>query len=256
MARFNGGWIKLYREAFEGDLGDSPFLLGIFIKLLVWANWKESSAKFKGERIKLQPGQLLTGLRELSPDKEEDPYLHRVRNALAYLEKRGTIAQAASNQGRLITICNWSEYQTGADEPSKQSASEAQADRKQSANAPQLSEEEKKEERRERGDGFTPENLAEAEATWVKTLAKFGIDKPADFDRDQIIRLIQRYGFEKTNMALLGAGFEEKGGDFDPSNHVNIRRLTDKPAIFDKFVNLGAKNKPTEEKVTEWKVKL
>lgn len=144
MTRFTGGWIRIYREAVDGDLGERPFLLGLFVKLLLWANWKESSAQFKGERVTVKPGQLITGLRELSPSVEEDPHMHKVRNALSYLEKRGTITQATCNRGRLITICNWEEYQIESDDTCKPSASEAQTDRKQSANRPQLSEEVKK----------------------------------------------------------------------------------------------------------------
>lgn len=256
MARFNRGWFKIDRELADGDIAErGNFTLGLFVRILYMANWKDGNSLLGGQRVKIRAGQLATGLRELSPDLLEDPHMNKVRSALRYLETRGTIAQAINNHGRIITVCNWAEYQRAEDDPHKQSTDDAQTGHKRPTNGPQHSEEGKKE-RREISENLTPESLGEATLTWGRTLARLGIDKPPEFDRDQIARLIQRYGFEKTNMALLGAGFEEKGGDFDPSNHVNIRRLTDKPAIFDKFVNLGAKNKPTEEKVTPWKVKL
>jgi hypothetical protein len=145
MARFDRGWVKIYRSLADEDFAQaSPFLLGVFVKLLLWAYYKPGKVLFAGKPQELAPGQLITGLRDLSPDLEEDPYLHRVRTALRYLETRGTITQATSNQGRLITICNWDEYQRGDDEESKQGASEAQTDRKQTASRPQLSKEGKK----------------------------------------------------------------------------------------------------------------
>lgn len=163
MARFASGWVKFYRETVDGDIGQRPFLLGLFVKLLLWANWKPSDAMFMGERIKLQPGQLLTGLRDLSPDVEEDPYLHRVRNALEYLEKRGTITQATSNRGRLITICNWSEYQVSEDVERNSIAIQTQTESNLSANAPQLSKEGKKERKKETNTPLPPKGL---QAIW------------------------------------------------------------------------------------------
>ncbi len=144
MARFSNGWIKIYREAIDGDIGEDPFVLGTFVKLLIWANWRESNTRLAGQRVKIQPGQVVTGLRELSPDVEIDPYLHRIRTALKYLVKRGTITQTTSNHGRVITICNWSEYQATSDDSSKQHASDAQAESKQAASSAQHSEEDKK----------------------------------------------------------------------------------------------------------------
>ena len=148
--RFDRGWVKIHRKVVEEDIGQrGNFTLGLFVRLIRMANWKEGNVLFAGKRIALKPGQIVTGLRELSPDKDDDPYLHRVRSALHYLEQRGTIAQAISNQGRLITICNWDEYQCREEEPRKQPASEAQADRKQTASEAQLSKEDKKERRKE-----------------------------------------------------------------------------------------------------------
>jgi hypothetical protein len=141
VARFTNGWVKLYHSAIAGDIGERPFTLGLFVKLLLWANWKESNALFCGKRVILKPGQLITGLRELSPDITLDPYLHRVRNSLEFLVVRGTISQEAGNQGRLITICNWDRYQRNGDEDSNQDAIETQTERNQGANAPQLSKE-------------------------------------------------------------------------------------------------------------------
>jgi hypothetical protein len=143
VARFNRGWIKLYYSLLESDIAQrGTFTLGVFVRLLIMANWKEGRGLVGRQKLILQPGQLVTGLRELSPNHEEDPYLHRVRGALRYLESSGAIAQATSNHGRVITIINWQAYQGGDDE----SASKPQATRKQSASTAQHSKDSKKEE--------------------------------------------------------------------------------------------------------------
>lgn len=85
--------------------------------------------------------------------------------------------------------------------------------------------------------------IQECIGEWGKTLSRHKISKDPRFDETSIVGLIQRHGIEKTKLALLGAGFEEKSKDYDPSKHVNIHRLT-KPDIFETFVNLGAQNQP------------
>ena len=105
--------------------------------LLLLANRTDGSACVNGRQLPLKPGQIVTGLRELSPDVKEDPHLHRCRGALHYLEKTARIAQATSNQGRVITILNWDTYQVEEDFRASVGADEPQATRKPSANEPQ-----------------------------------------------------------------------------------------------------------------------
>lgn len=142
MSRFNGGWVKIYRDLIREDIGErGNFTLGVFVRLLAIANWREGSTLAGGQRVKLQPGQLISGLRELSPDYEEDPYLNRIRSALGYLETRGSITQATSNHGRLITICNWDDYQVDETPANNEPTSKPQADHKQTTSGPQHIEE-------------------------------------------------------------------------------------------------------------------
>lgn len=246
MARFTSGWVKVHRKVVEEDIGQrGNFTLGLFVRLLRMANWRDGNAPVGGQRVKLVPGQLATGLRELSPNIEEDPYLHRVRNALGYLEKRGTITQATSNQGRIITICNWDEYQFSDSEVASDPASEAQAERKQGASGAQHIEEVKK---------LRREEIYSCVEIWGATLARMEIQKSATLDEGEIARLIQRHGLEKTKLALLGAGFEASSENYDPAKNVSIRRLG-KPDTFEKFVNLGAKHQPVERQAIEWDLK-
>lgn len=164
MARFDGGWIKIYRALGEGDIPQrSTFTLGLFVKLLIMANWKESKAYFGGRQVVLKPGQLLTGLRELSPEADEDPYLHRARRSLSYLELTGRIQQAVSNRGRLITINNWDAYQI----IESKTVDDAQSGSNQGAIRAQLSEEGKKgRSKNKTNPGFREEYSQDFEDLW------------------------------------------------------------------------------------------
>lgn len=244
MARFSNGWVKLYHEAIDGDIGDDPFVLGTFAKLLIWANWKEGSAKFDGKRVTLSPGQLITGLRELSPDVELDPYLHRIRRALTYLMERGTITQQTSNRGRLITICNWDKYQGRDSITRNETASQEQAARKQTANRPQLSKEYKKEENTNTGS----EEVKTAIEEWRKTLLARGISKNPYSDRDTIQTLVDKKGLEATLDAIRGLRFEAGGKDYDPSKFCYLSRLTkNRFEKFGYFEAIGARHKDADQ---------
>lgn len=145
MARFDRGWVKIHRRVVEEDIGlRGNFTLGLFVRLVRMANWKEGSVPLGAQKIILKPGQLASSLRELSPDVDEDPHLNRVRTALRYLEMRGTIAQESSNHGRIITLCNWDEYQREDDDAHSFSTSEPQTDHRRTTDGPQHSEEDKK----------------------------------------------------------------------------------------------------------------
>lgn len=206
MARFTNGWIKFYHSAIEGDIGQRPFTLGLFVKLLLWANWKDGSALFCGRRVTLLPGQLITGLRELSPDTSLDPYLHRVRHSLEYLVARGTISQEIGNQGRLITICNWTKYQGGQDCESKQSANEAQTESNRGANEAQLSKDSKKEEGRKKKN--TPAfDFGQFWERYPRKIAKS--DAQARFDR--LIRSQEDFYSLLEALARFRDFHEEKG---------------------------------------------
>jgi DNA-binding MarR family transcriptional regulator len=64
---------------------------------------------FKGKKIILQPGQLITG--RLAIAKQFKISESKVQRVLKTLENEQQIEQQTSNENRLITILNWSEYQ-------------------------------------------------------------------------------------------------------------------------------------------------
>jgi DnaD/phage-associated family protein len=64
---------------------------------------------FKGERVTLKRGQLLTGRKSISEKLKIDE--NKVQRILKSLENEHQIEQQKSNKNRLITIVSWDKYQ-------------------------------------------------------------------------------------------------------------------------------------------------
>lgn len=252
MARFNNGWVKLWRGAVEGDLFDNALLWKLWCWILTAATWYPQNKLINGEQVELPPGTVIMGYQEVATALRCSR--STIHKWVRYLEKTERIATKSRTQGTIVTVLNWGTYQSDEDTARTSREQTSNTARTPAEHGANHNEELRKKEGREISENLSPESLAEATLTWGKTLRRLGIDKPPEFDRDQIARLIQRYGFEKTNMALLGAGFEEKSPKFDPKKHVSILRLSSRPGVFDTFVNLGAQNKPTltDGDVVEW----
>lgn len=98
-----------------GDIASRNFeTLWLFTRLLAMASVQEPEIMRGGKLIAVSPGQVATSLDELSFNGKCD--IQKVRRALVYLEKRKSIQQTSDNQGRIITICNWADYQASKKE--------------------------------------------------------------------------------------------------------------------------------------------
>ena len=64
---------------------------------------------FKGKKIVLLPGQLITGRKSIAKKFKIDE--SKVQRILKTLENEQQIEQQTSSQNRLITIINWYQYQ-------------------------------------------------------------------------------------------------------------------------------------------------
>lgn len=104
------GWIKIHRQILDNPIicKDSDYL-AVWIYLLLNATHKEIPALFKGEKIILQPGQLITGRKSMSDKlKISESKIYRVINE--YIKEQ-QIEQQTSNKNSLITITKWNKYQ-------------------------------------------------------------------------------------------------------------------------------------------------
>jgi DNA-binding transcriptional MocR family regulator len=108
VARFDGGYIKLYRACVNGDIGWSGVQLAVWVTLLAWATRFETSIRWQGRRRVIPPGTVVTAIRDLADHLcfSKDA----VARALAALNERDSIRVESATRGTLVTICNWSEY--------------------------------------------------------------------------------------------------------------------------------------------------
>ena len=119
----HNGWIKLYR----GLLGkaiwkdSTPEQKTILITLLLMANHKETEWEWKGTSFHCSPGQFKTSLESMAAACGKGISVQNVRTALKRFEKYGFLTNESTRAGRLITICNWEQYQSLEDEHNKES---------------------------------------------------------------------------------------------------------------------------------------
>lgn len=133
MARFDRGYILLHRTIDKSWIGKDPVSLALWVKLLVWANYKEGSkVKFKGEIVRLKPGQVLTTTKQLA--EEFSVGRATVENRIKLMIKDGSILQQNSNKGRLITICNWEKYQVSKKQEQQQNDNKTETNEQQNRN--------------------------------------------------------------------------------------------------------------------------
>lgn len=141
----NGNFIKLYRQILDNPIvckdGDH---FAVWVYLLLQATHTERKHLFNGQRITLKAGQLTTGRKRLA-DKFNISE-SKVQRILKTFEIEQQIEQQTGNKNRLITVKNWSAYQ------SREQQIEQQLNNKRTTTEQQLNtEQEGKKERREEG---------------------------------------------------------------------------------------------------------
>lgn len=250
MARFGGGWIKLWRRAVEGDLADNMYLWGIWNWLLYAAHWKPSSIIWKGARRDIPAGTVVLGIAELA--EKWDCSQATIKKWLTYLKTSDRIDVETCSRGTLVTILNWETYQSPYAERREPSENQVGAEREPSENQVGLIEEGKKERKKEyipasslvaerKGLEEQKAVIEECYVAWLDTLAFYKAARPQLSPQEQleIVRAIQRQGSAKAVLyALRGARCEPKSEKFNPADFLKIERILDAKNI-SRFLNLG-----------------
>ena len=104
------GWIKIHRKILENPIvcKDADHI-AVWIYLLLNATHVNFPAVFKGKKITLHPGQLITGRKVIS--EKFNVSESKMQRILKTFENDRQIEQQTSNANRLITILNWEKYQ-------------------------------------------------------------------------------------------------------------------------------------------------
>lgn len=114
------GWIKSYRS-----IMDNPIVCKDAEHFAVWgyllhnAAYSLTTGLFNGKKIILQPGQLITGRIEIGRKFKINE--SKVQRILCSFESEQQIERQPGNRSTLITVRNWSEYQSGEQHNERQS---------------------------------------------------------------------------------------------------------------------------------------
>jgi hypothetical protein len=131
VARFDGGWVKIYRKIYGRGKQDNEFygdgrLRDLFVTLIVWANMEPTTTQIGGKPQTIGRGQLLTSYRELSACLGIS--LSTVKRGLDYLVQTERISikygTRRESSGSIITILNYDKFQ-GNNENTEQDVEQA-----------------------------------------------------------------------------------------------------------------------------------
>ena len=109
----------MWRKLEDNPYMSRPNFAALWLHLLLLATHKEVDAVFGVDRIRLKPGQLITGRNSLSKRTGIRP--STISDILETLESQQQIRQQMTSKNRLITVLNWDTYQ-GDRQQSRQQA--------------------------------------------------------------------------------------------------------------------------------------
>lgn len=121
------GWIKLHRKLFDHWIFSSSECTHLWLYLLMRANHKPTDVVRGRSIVELNPGQLITGRKQLAAELKINE--HKIDRTLKLFESEQLIEQQAFPKYRVITVTKWKEHQV----------SEQQLSNKRAASEPQVS---------------------------------------------------------------------------------------------------------------------
>lgn len=104
------GWIKLHRKIKDNKFYPNPNALAIFLELLIRASVTEKTFYWKRQKMHLKPGQCLVGEKELGETFGLSRQTARYWLNELFLDQAIDIKK--TTKGSIVTINNWSKYQT------------------------------------------------------------------------------------------------------------------------------------------------
>ena len=106
----NNGYVKIHRKLLNNPIvmKDCEHL-AVWVYLLLNATHQDRNVLFKGKKIIIGPGQLITGRKSISSELQISE--SKVQRILNFFESEHQIEQQTSNKNRVITLTNWHKYQ-------------------------------------------------------------------------------------------------------------------------------------------------
>jgi len=107
---YHTGFFRVFRSLLKKGWYKKSDYVHLWIHILSKATHKKIEFFFNGENIKLNPGQFITGRKQLS--EETGINESKIERILNFFEKNEhQIEQQKTNRNRLISILNWEQYQ-------------------------------------------------------------------------------------------------------------------------------------------------
>ena len=141
------GWVVIHRDIWsDRDLAKCAATRHFYLYLISMVEFKEVGSVFEGKPIRLKPGQLVTGYRELATHfgcskSQVERYIDKLR-------RMDLISTKSDNLGTLVTVHNYSKYQINGVPPDNDRDTDRDADRDTDRDADRDYQQNKKQETR------------------------------------------------------------------------------------------------------------
>ena len=211
----NEGWIKIYYKMLDWEWMDDPYVVTLWVRILLNANPKER--KWHGLTVKR--GQWLTSVHHIA--EQTGWSRNTIKRILRILEQSNQITVETSNDGVLITVTNYGKYQckggSNADPLNNKcgSINDPQGDPLPDPQPdPYLRKKEYKKVRKEEtpygGDNARPREMG---------LESYGILHNVMLSAQQHRTLSETFGQSETDTAIDELSCKLADGTFDSRNH-------------------------------------
>lgn len=139
-------WIKVHRSLWDKAWSNKPEYVALWLFLLKEAQHKPTEKMWNGKVITLAPGQLITGRLKMAVNTG----IHRskVERILKLFEIEHQIEQQTTNTSRLITILNYSKYQSSEQQIEQQVSNKRATDEQRMSTIQELKNERMKDNKR------------------------------------------------------------------------------------------------------------
>jgi len=114
----NRGYIRLWRKTLDADWIRNPKVFAFWCYCLLKVTHREYDAIVGRQVVRLYPGQFIFGLHKAA--EETGLTVKEIRTILELLQRMGNLHRKRTNKYSVITIVNWSIYQSEGPEEGKQ----------------------------------------------------------------------------------------------------------------------------------------
>ena len=111
------GWVKLYRQMLDSGIWGNPQLVVLWIWCLLRASSSKQTVVMNGKKIKILPGQFITGRKAAS--EETGIPESTIYKYMKLLESMNMLKRTCNNRYTIVTIVNWTKYQGEEEKRSK-----------------------------------------------------------------------------------------------------------------------------------------